>query len=154
METRLEKYLRLFGLLALTAIGIILVGVLLLLLFRMLFGILDSFSWFSVFFLFCMLLLPGALLLGVYYVFYKKTAFHPSVTVKRISRSLFLLASITAGSVMVYDLIHFFRTMATDTDKYFSYNLGFLVSNGALIFLIGILQALTTGKEKDWMERR
>lgn len=63
------------------------------------------------------------------------------------------MAALAAAGVMVTDLIHFFRTMATDTDKYFSYHLGFLVSNGALIFFIGILQALTTEKEKDWMER-
>ena len=55
---------------------------------------------------------------------------------------------------MGFDVVKFFTTQATDTDKYYSYNLLFLVCNGALIFLIGILQALTTEKEKNWMERR
>lgn len=154
MEPRLEKFIKLAGLLFITAVGIILVGGLILFLFRLLFGALDSFSWFSQFFLFCMLLLPGSMLLGIYYIFYTKTAKHPSVTVKRISRLFFLLSGLTAIGVMGFDVVKFFTTQATDTDKYYSYNLLFLVCNGALIFLIGILQALTTEKEKNWMERR
>ena len=55
--------------------------------------------------------------------------------------------------LLVLDFINFLKNGYPDIDKYFSYQILVLSSSVAVIFFIGILQALTTAKEKDWMEK-
>ena len=51
------------------------------------------------------------------------------------------------------DIITFFKHAYTDVEKYQSYNMIFLAANVAAIFLVGVMQAFSAPKEKDWMER-
>ncbi len=53
----------------------------------------------------------------------------------------------------IYDLVVFFRTGTTVIMKYMSWEMVFLASNVALIFIMGIIQALSMPAEKDWMEK-
>ena len=53
-----------------------------------------------------------------------------------------------------YAVEYRFKTASEEINRYYSFELFFLAGNVAIIFLIGILQALTTAREKDWMERR
>jgi hypothetical protein len=100
-----------------------------------------------------MLLLPTAVFTSVYIIFYKKTSSHPAKSVKLISKIVFITAILAWIVTMVWDVSVFFQKRYTDIDKYFSYNLLYLASNGFAIFLIGIIQALTTEKEKDWFDK-
>jgi hypothetical protein len=58
------------------------------------------------------------------------------------------------GIVLVLDLGTFFRTNAREIASFYSYNVIFLSLNVATIFLVGVMQALSAEKEKDWMEKR
>jgi K+-transporting ATPase A subunit len=55
--------------------------------------------------------------------------------------------------LLVIDFVNFFKNGYQDIGKYFSYQLLPLTSNVAVVFLTGVMQALTTAKEKDWMEK-
>lgn len=153
MESRLEKFLRLFGMMFFSMLGFILVMTLLFLGIRLLFGALDSMSWFSYFYMLGMLLLPSAFFIFVYIVFFKRTKSHPSNIVRWISNLLFIAAILAWASVLALDTAGFFKSASTEIGKYYSYNLLFLTSNIGMIFLVGVLQALTTEKEKDWMDK-
>ena len=54
---------------------------------------------------------------------------------------------------LITDLITFFKSHYRDIAHYNSYNLAFLAANVGVIFFVGILQALTSSKEVDWMDR-
>jgi len=66
---------------------------------------------------------------------------------------LFIAAILAWASVLTLDTAGFFKSASTEIGKYYSYNLLFLTSNIGMIFLVGVLQALTTEKEKDWMDK-
>jgi hypothetical protein len=153
MEDRLSKFLRLFGNVMLLLLLFLVLPFLVLILLRLLMGSLDSISWFSYVYLVFMLLLPTAVFTSVYIIFYKKTATHPSKSVRLISKIVFIAAILGWISTVIWDLSVFFQKRYTDIDKYFSFNLLYLASNGFAIFLIGIIQALTTEKEKDWFDK-
>jgi hypothetical protein len=120
---------------------------------RLMFGALDSMSWFSYFYMIGMLLLPSSFFIFVYVVFFKRTRSHPSKPVRLISNLLFTVAISTWLVVLVADMISFFKMASKEISNYFSYNLLFLTINIATIFLIGVIQALTAEKEKDWMDK-
>jgi hypothetical protein len=153
MEDRLSKFLRLFGNVMLLAIVLILLPFLILLLLRLLMSSLDSISWFSYVYIVFMLLLPFAVFVSVYLIFFKKTKFHPVKTVRLFSNVVFFIATISWVMVLIWDFITFIKKGYTDIDKYNSYNLLYVASNGFAIFLTGIIQALTTEKEKDWFDK-
>jgi hypothetical protein len=52
------------------------------------------------------------------------------------------------------DVIYFFKTGARDVGKFNSYDVVYLAASVATIFLVGVMQALSTEKEKDWLEKR
>jgi hypothetical protein len=55
--------------------------------------------------------------------------------------------------LLCIDLIFFLKNGYGELGKYETYNLIPLFSTVALIFFMGVLQALTTEKEKDWMDK-
>ncbi len=153
MEDRFSKFLRLFGNVMLLAIVLILLPFLILLLLRVVMGSLDSISWFSYIYIAFMLILPAAVFISVFTIFFKKTKYHPSRFVRGISKAVFITGILGWIIALVLDASTFFKKGYTDIDKYNSYSLLFIASNGFVIFLIGIIQALTTEKEKDWMDK-
>ncbi len=153
MESRFEKFLRLFGMLFLSLIGGIVFVALLMMLVRLMFGVLDSMSWFSYFYLSAMLLLPSLFFITVFGYYFKRTKAHPSVVARWISYVIFTTAILTWITVLVMDTLSLMHTGSPEITKYNSYNLLLLTGNIGLIFFVGVLQALTTEKEKDWMEK-
>lgn len=153
MEDQQGKYIQLFGTIFFVFIGFIVSILLLLMGLRLLFGLLNYVPWFTYIYIVFILLVPSALFISVYLIYLKRSKFHPSKAIRIISNSFFILAIACWAFCLGRDMITFFQKGYTDIGRYFSYNMIFLVANVAGIFLIGIIQALTTAKEKDWMER-
>ena len=96
---------------------------------------------------------PCAIFTSAYYIFFRRTRFHPSAIVRAISRSLFTIGFCLALVFLVLDIIEYFHKRI-DVGEYRSFNMWFLAGNIAGLFIIAIMQAFTTQKEKDWMERQ
>lgn len=105
-----------------------------------------------VFYLF-ILSLPVTVFGTVYYIFFRRTKNHPSKAVRIISYFLFIAATAISIFFFVKDLNIFFNKKYDSIAYYNSFTLSFLAGNIALLFIIAIVQAFSTGKEKDWMER-
>lgn len=98
--------------------------------------------------------MPVAIFSTAYVIFFRRTKKHPSTIVRGISYVLFVLALLGCGYTLVKGFIDFFeRGGGYNITDYFSFSLLFLAGNIALLFLVALLQAFTTEKEKDWMER-
>ncbi len=98
--------------------------------------------------------LAPAIFATVYYIFFKRTKKHPSVTVKVISQLIFIIGFCSCLIVLVKDYMSFFNKSVFGTEGYWSFGLLFLAGNIAALFIIAILQALTTNEEQDWLEKR
>ncbi len=100
--------------------------------------------------------IPPALFAAVYYIFIKRTKSHPSKAVKIISQVLFVLAFCTCFAVLLVDIIDYFKSKYKNYEiaNFKSFSIAFLAGNVALLFIIAIVQAFTSAKEEDWMEKR
>ena len=148
------KYLRLFGTLFFTFIGFILAIVLLLLGLKFFFGMLSYIPGVVNIFTLFIICVPAALFISVYVIFFKRTKSHPSAPARMISYILFTIALAAWAFFFLKDMIIFFKHFYTTVGEYMSYDMIFLSANVFLIFLVGIIQALTVKKEVGWMERR
>lgn len=153
MNDQFGKYLRLFGTLFFTFIGFIVAFILLMLGIRLFFGVLSYIPWLSYLYMILILMFPTALFVSVYIIYFKRTGNHPSKTVKMLSYTIFITALIFWGFFFVSDLVLFFRRFYGTIDRYDTYNLLFLACNVGAIFLVGIIQAMSQQKEKDWTEK-
>ena len=153
MEDRYGKYIRLFTTLFFTMIGVLIAFVLLLLGVRLIFGLLDYIPWASYIYTLFIMAVPAVLFISIYIIYFKRTASHSSSAVRYISYSIFYIALIFWGIFFVMDIITFYKHAYTDIEKYQSYNMIFLAANVAAIFLVGVMQAFSAPKEKDWMEK-
>jgi hypothetical protein len=153
MEDQFSKYIRLFGNIFFSFWGFILILILLLLGLRYLMGALDYMSWFRYVYMCGMLLLPSGLFIGVFMIFFKRTKTHPAKYVRWLSNIIFTVEILLWLVVLVIDFLNFFKNGYSDIDKYYSYQLILLSSSVATVFLTGVVQALTTAKEKDWMDK-
>ncbi|MBS1512644.1 MAG: hypothetical protein JST86_17500 [Bacteroidetes bacterium] len=95
-----------------------------------------------------------AVFIAIYTVFYKRTASHPSSIVKIISRIIFIAALLISVAVIVASFSKFVATNSRAIEDYWSCSLTYAAGNVATIFIIAIVQAFTTKKEEDWMEKR
>ena len=98
--------------------------------------------------------LAPAVFMSVYYIFFKRTKKHPAQAVRIISYILFITGFFTSLFVLVLDMIAFFTRFNTDITGYHGLSLTYLAGNVGVLFFIAIVQALTTGKEVDWMDRK
>lgn len=100
--------------------------------------------------------IPPALFAAVYYIFFKRTKQHPSKPVKIVSQVLFIIAFCICLVVLETDLLHYFKLPpgGYDISHFNSYSLAFMAGNIALMFITALVQAFTTNKEEDWMEKR
>lgn len=98
--------------------------------------------------------LAPALFSTVCFIFFKRTKSHPVAAVRIISSILFVIGMVTSVVVLVVDMIAFFTKYNTDIGGYYGLSLTFLAGNVGMLFLIAIIQAFTTNKEIDWMERK
>lgn len=97
--------------------------------------------------------LAPAVFMTVYYIFFKRTKKHPEPVVKIVSQIIFVAGFLISLVVLVLDMISFFTKFNTDISGYHGLGLTYLAGNVALLFLIAIIQAFTTKKEVDWMDR-
>jgi phosphoglycerol transferase MdoB-like AlkP superfamily enzyme len=153
MEDNLSKYLRLFGNIFFTFVGFLVAFVLVFLALRFTVGWLDRIPWFAYFYMLLILFLPAALFVSVFVIYFLKTKSHPSKSVRIFSQIIFIAFILGWGVSFVLDILGFYKNQSSDIDHYYSYGLWWLVANVASIFLIGIVQALSTEKEKDWLEK-
>ncbi|MEO6406909.1 MAG: hypothetical protein ABIY51_15145 [Ferruginibacter sp.] len=153
MEDNLSKYLKLTGSILLSFFSFIMVLAFIMIGLRFFFGIVGNLSWFVFLYMLFILSVPAAIFVTAFIVFYKRTASHPSKIVRIESRILFIIAFVAWLVVYVMDILKFARYGYEEIEKYYSFNLLFLFCNVFCIFLVGVLQALTTEKEKDWHDR-
>ena len=97
--------------------------------------------------------LTPAVFMAVYYIFFKRTKRHPAQAVKIISQIIFIAGFLISLVVLVFDMISFFTRFNTNITGYYGLSLTYLAGNTAMLFLIAIIQAFTTKKEVDWMDR-
>lgn len=154
MADKFTKYLQLSNRLIISFVVFVAALLLLLLGFRLLFGMLDSMSWFVYLFTLFIVIVPAAIFITIFWVGFSRIKYHPSKPVQVISYLLSGLALLGWVALLVIDIYTFFKTSSQQIGKYQSYSVLYLAGSVALIFALGILQALTTGKEKDWMEKR
>ncbi|HQW85286.1 MAG TPA: hypothetical protein PK987_12510 [Ferruginibacter sp.] len=95
-----------------------------------------------------------ALFSTAYFIFLKRTTKHPAISVRYISKIIFVAGIVISIIVLITDMISFFTKYATDIAAYNCYSLPYLAGNVATLFLIAIIQAFTTQKEIDWMDRQ
>ncbi len=153
MEDNLSKYLRLFGNIFFTFVGFLLAFVLFFLALRLTVGWLDQMAWFASFYMLLILFLPAALFVSVFMIYFARTRSHPSKPVRVFSQMVFVAFIVGWAACFVLDVLGFYKHQSSDIDHYQSYGLWWLVANVASIFLIGIVQALSTEKEKDWLDK-
>ena len=147
------RFLRLFGNIFLSLIGIIVLVALIMLTLRLISSGFDAIPWFTYFYMCIVLLIPPILFGSVHIIFFRRTKYHPSTWVKYLSYFLFATGIISWGVVLIIDFKEFFTNHYPEIERYYAFNLLILFINVAVIFFTGVLQALTTEKEKDWMDK-
>jgi len=152
MEERFGKYLRLFGSIFFVLIGFLLTIVALLLALRFIFGLLTYVSWVTYAYIVLILLIPAGLFIPSFIIYAKRTARHPHKGARIISYLLFATALMAWLIFLTWDIIIFYKHAYTAIGMYHSYDMIFLSLNVACLFIVGIIQAFTSSKEKDWLE--
>jgi hypothetical protein len=92
--------------------------------------------------------IPTIIFTTAYIIFFRRTKTHPSKIVQYISYTLFIAALVYCGVGLFWSIKDYFLLKRSAT-----FTLPYLAGNIALLFIIAILQALTTEKEVDWRER-
>ena len=146
------KYLRLLGRIGLMFVVFIATLTILMYALKYFFGILDMMPWFSLMFALFIICVPAVIFMTVYYIYYH-TKGHPSKPVRIFSNIVFAVMLAAWAFYWIWDFIIFFQKQFRDIQHYNTYNLAFLSANIGVIFLVGIVQALTTKKEVNWMDR-
>lgn len=154
MPDKFEKYLQLSNRLILVFAGFVVSMLLLLLGLRFLFGLLDSIPWFVYLFTLFIIIVPSAIFICLIAISVSRVKLHPKKGIRILAYTLNTLALLAWIYFLLADLVHFFKTGDAQINPYHSYAVINLAGSVALIFLLGIIQALSTEKEKDWMEKR
>jgi len=154
MEDRYSKYFQLSFNLFFTFIGFILSLAIVLLGLKYIFRLVDYIPWFVYIYMMFIIIVPASLFITIFLIYKKRTAKHPSTTVKYISYSVFVVALICWCAAFIADMVTFFKNGSREISNYYSYNIFLLTASVASIFIIGVIQALSTEKEKDWLEKR
>ena len=147
------KFLRLFGRIGLTGLIFFIALFATIYLLRMIFGVLDFMPWFSMFYTLLIVFVPAFIFVTVFVIYFYQSKRHISKNVRLFSNIIFSVMLTAWACCLITDLITFFKSHYRDIAHYNSYNLAFLAANVGVIFFVGILQALTSSKEVDWMDR-
>ncbi len=154
MQDKFTRYLQLSNRIIISFV--VFVAVLLLLLFglRFLFGLLDSMPWFVYLFTLFIVIVPASIFITIFSVQFSRIKNHHSQTVRSINYVATAIALMAWVFFLGYDLYIFFKTASQQIGSYKSYTVLYLAGSVALIFILGILDAFSAEKEKDWMEKR
>lgn len=153
MEDRFTKYSKLYFLIFLLFLSIpVIIGILIAFFYG--FSRLVSSRPFDIIFELLIISMPPAIFSSAYYIFSKRTKSHPSAIVRSISQSLFAVGICCCIVILALSIITYFSKGYNGATNYQSFGLEFLAGNVAALFIIAIMQAFTTNKEEDWMEKR
>ncbi len=153
MDDRFTKYSKLYFLIFLLFLAVPVT-------FGLVIGVLYGFSTLisskpvDIIFELAVISIPPAIFATVYYIFIKRTKNHPTVAVKIISQCLFIIGFCSSLVILVLDMIYYFKKGRHDITDYTSFSLVFLAGNIVTLFLIAVVQAFTTTKEENWIEKR
>lgn len=153
MENRFEKFFQLFGGLFFTFVGIIISIALILLGIKVLMSGLDQISWMNYLYMSTMLLIPPVIFISGFTIFLFRTRRHPSKAARWFSYPIFIATILAWLCIFVIDFRYFLQTKEGEIGFYYCFSLICLGSSMALIFLMGIIQALAMPAEKDWLEK-
>lgn len=150
-----DKFVRFSKLYILIFLSFLAIPVSLGLIAAILYGLSKTISSGPIDFVFHLLVisLPATVFATAYSIFFKRTAQHPVAAIRIISKILFAIGIISCLVLLTLDIILFFHQPATDIIDYRCFSIAFLAANVGGLFLIAILQAFTTKKETDWLER-
>ncbi len=153
MEDRFTKYSKLYFLIFLLFLS---VPVIISLVVGVFYGFSKLISSRPVDIIFELLIIsmPPAIFSAAYFIFSKRTKTHPSAVVRGISQTLFTIGICCSVVILVLSLLTYFNKGYNSATDYKSYSLAFAAGNIAALFLIAIMQAFTTKKEEDWLEKR
>lgn len=154
MEDRYSKYFQLSFNLFFTFIGFILSLALVLIGLKYIFRLVDYIPWFVYVYMMFIIIVPATLFITIFIVYSKRTAGHPSKPVRYISYIIFAAALLSWCAAFTADMFTFFKNGYREISNYYSYNIFLLTASVASIFIIGVIQALSTEKETDWLEKR
>ncbi|RYY50900.1 MAG: hypothetical protein EOO06_02270 [Chitinophagaceae bacterium] len=154
MEDKFAKYLQLSNRLIIILVAFVAALLAVLYGLRLAFGLLDSMPWFRYLFILLILMMPTIVFITIFLIYFSRTRKHPAVFVRYLSWGLFSIALLCWTYFLVTDMITFFKTGSQEIGRYHSYSVIFLAGSVALIFIVGIIQAFSTPREKDWMEKR
>jgi hypothetical protein len=152
MEDRFVKYSKLYALIFLLFLAVpVMLGIII----AAFYGIskLVSSSIVDIVFGLGVVTLAPALFSAVYVIFFKRTRRHPVAWVRIISNAAFIIGIAISAFVLVTDMIAFFTKFNIDITGYRCFSLPYMAGNVGGLFLIAIMQAFTSSKEADWMDR-
>jgi hypothetical protein len=147
------KYIRLFGTIFFSFLGFIAAFALLMVALKYTFRMLDHIPWFSLLFTLFIVCVPAVLFISVYLIYIQHTKPHPSKPARIFSYIIFTISLAAWAYYWFLDIVLFFKHHYNSIGEYNCFNLAFLASNVGIIFLVGIVQALSSNKEVGWMEK-
>lgn len=152
MEDRFVKYSKLYALIFLLFLSI---PVILAITIAAFYGIskLVSSSIVDIIFGLGIVTIAPALFSAVYVIFFKRTTKHPVATIRIMSKALFIAGIAISAFVLVTDMVAFFTKFNIDITGYRCFSLPYMAGNVGGLFLIAIIQAFTSSKEVDWMDK-
>ena len=152
MQDRFAKYTKLYIIIFLMFLSVPIFIAVFIAAFYGIFKIVPA-SFLDITFGLCLVTLPAALFSTVYYIFYKRTKIHPVSGVRITSKILFVIGIIASLFFLTLDVKTFFTKFSIDITNYYCFKLAYMAGNVSMLFLIAIVQAFTTKKEVDWMEK-
>ena len=153
MEDRFVKYSKLYFLIFLLFLSVpIIIGLFVALMYGL--STLVSSKPMDMLYELLIISIAPSIFATVYFIFFKRTKNHPKPFVKAISYLLFIAGFCSCIVVLVKDYTGFFTKSVFNTEGYWGFSLIFLAGNVAALFAVAILQAFTTNKEEDWLEKR
>lgn len=152
-NSRVGKYIRLFGNIFFTFIGFLLSLALLILLLKLFFGLLDKFRITSFLYTLFVILVPACFFIAVNLYYWKRTRSYQVAWAKIISFVLFSIMLASWSTCLVRDVYTYFTSGHQDIGSYWSFSLVMLAGSVFLVFLVGIIQALAAPAEPDWLTK-
>jgi hypothetical protein len=147
------KHLRLLLTIFTAVVAVLGSLVLLFFLMRLIFGLLSYVPWLEYLYVVFLISFPAAVFITAFTIFFKRTRKHPAKIVRAVSLGVISLFLAAWAVFYVMDIIAFIHFQYTDINYFKTYNMLFLFANVAGIFFLGVAQALSTPKEKDWLDK-
>jgi len=148
------KNLRLIGILLLSFIAFVTALVLLFLITRFVFGLVNELPWITYIYTLFILSVPAFIFISVFTIFFRRTRTHPSKRVRQVSSGFFIIFIVAWIVIYILDVITFFQTSDSTIGAYKSWEVIVITASVACLFITSIIQALYTGKDEDWQERK